>query len=304
MPKQGNLKDFEKQYIQTNCINSSDREIAESLERDIRTISRYRKSIGVIKGRGGEIEGIKSDDTEGVKVNYKNKFRKSVYYRELRQQITPNELDYYLESWGELSEQFSDIVETEKRQIDELIKAEIMGNRILKSIKIAEDELEELAKEVEAFRGTHNVENDEDSQQKDDHMISLIQRMASQSQAMSNDYQRNVELRRKILEDLTARRKDRIDSIHKAGTTFLSLVEAFREKKVREVQGRQMELIKMARDKKMKEWRDPCLFPDGSKGPFLLDDKTPTKTEEIIKEYIAPDLFNNPTEEDLSLQKE
>lgn len=316
----GPLKDSEKKFIQENCLTLSDQEIANNLGRDRRTIASYRtKELGIKKGLGGKVQKIEtfndigektSEDIEellnpGQKVEYhKMQLRNSLYYDVLKDQLSKDELDYYTEAWGDLSEQFADVFATEKRQIDELIRAEIMGNRILKSVKIVEDELLLMQDRVDEFRKGKDLHNDEEARENDDILMSMAHRLAAASNAMSNDYQKTVDLRRRIIEDLNARRRDRVEQIQKVGSTFLSLVEAFKDDNVRKTQGKQMELMKLSRDKKLSEWRQASIFPDGAKDSILLDDKTEIapNASKFIQEHVEPDLLNNPKDIDKELQ--
>jgi len=164
----GPLKESEKRYIRENCLNQSDRALSEALNRDARTIKKYRENeLGVKKGRGGKIISVKKEDSdEKIKPDknspktqeyYRIQLQQTEYFKILQEQLSEQELEYYKEQWGVLAEQFSDIVATEKRQIDELIKLEIIGNRIMTSIKNAENELRVIESEIEEISQKHNL---------------------------------------------------------------------------------------------------------------------------------------------------
>lgn len=282
----------EIQFIQDNCLKLADWEIAEKLGRDIKTIRKVRSKLGITKGGKTSISKNlekKIKDKEKVNRNvllvtqkqrdetrkefFTRELRNSLYYDNLRKQFTEHEINFYLEEWASLCLQFEDVLATEKRQIDELIKSEIMGNRILRNIQLTEDHIQTLQKEVESFRVTHDM-NLEDNQKRDEQLIFLIKSMAAQSSAMTNDYQKNQEARNKLFENLNGRRKDRIDQLKKSGVTFAGIVQALRDRETRAIQGKHMELVKMAKEKKTAEFRKPIIFPDGSKSPILLDSES------------------------------
>lgn len=312
------LNEVEKLYIQDHCLDQTDEIIATYLGRDIRTIKTYRNQIGVKKGRGGKIKKVEifaDGESKEVLPNaeynkvqkkefYRLQLKNSLYYDILQETLSAKELEYYLEAWADLSQQFSDVVQTEKRQIDELIKAEIAGNRIAADIQVVRKELEEMAKQVDELRANNQDQDDmEMVQERDDYLMSMISRMGSVCQSMSNDQMKNTDLRRRIMEDLNARRKDRAEDIKKTGSTFISLVEAFRDAKIRSAQDKHIELLKVARESKMKEWRKQTTFPDGTKDRILLDD-VETTPGGIMERLIEPDLLNNPQPEDIeSVQK-
>lgn len=279
----------ERDYIAKYCTSKTDKEIAEHLGRDIRTIISHRRSIGITKTADGRIQ--RSEVPLGTppatvapnrmmtedqrKEFFRIQLQNSVFYDNLLMQFSEAELNFYLEEWGSLCVQFEDIVATEKRQIDELIKAEIMGNRILRNVKIAEDEVLKIVDEVNALRkATTDIETNEEAQDRDEKLNTMIRAFYAQTQAMTNDYQKNVELRNKLLNELNARRRDRIDNIKKSGTTFIGIVASLRDRQIRDLQGQHMELVRLAKEKKKNEWRKPTLFPDGSKDCILLDSES------------------------------
>lgn len=282
----------EIQFIQDNCLKLADWEIAEKLGRDIKTIRKVRAKLGITKGSKNKIsKNLEKKIKNKEKVNrnvllvtqkqqdetrkefFTKELRNTFYYDNLRKQFTEDEIKFYLEEWASLCLQFEDVLATEKRQIDELIKSEIMGNRILRNIQLTEEHIQSLQKEVEAFREMHDM-NLEESQKRDEQLIFLIKSMAAQSSAMTNDYQKNQEARNKLFENLNGRRKDRIDQLKKSGVTFAGIVQALRDRETRAIQGKHMELVKMAKDKKTTEFRKPIIFPDGSKSPILLDSES------------------------------
>lgn len=286
------LKPEEVKYIRENCLKQTDKQIADYLKRDMRTISSLRRKLGVKKKQGGKvIRLISSSDinepsgknivasqnlTEDQRKNFfRIQLTNSLFYNTLKEQLTDSEIRYYLEEWGTLCVQFEDIVATEKRQIDELIKATILGNRILRNIKIADDELKIVIKEIDRFRKDHpSIENDEDAQERDNQLMMLARMLGSQVEAMTKNYDSNVNGKNKLLEQLNARRSDRIDQIKRSNTTFIGLVEKFRDHKIREQEGRHTELVRLAKEQKKAKWRNQTAFPDGQIDSVLLDDST------------------------------
>lgn len=284
----------EREYIRENCLIKSDETLSKELNRDLRTIARIRKSLGIHKGQKGTLQPLTLQNNPHLvasqklteherKEFFKTQLTNSLYYNSLKEQFTKDEIDFYLEEWASLCVQFEDIVATEKRQIDELIKAQIMGNRILRNIKITEEHIKNLIKEVEIFRKANDMENDEDAQERDLQLMTMIRSMSGQSQAMSVDYQKNVNLKNNLLNELNARRRDRVDQITKRGTTFLGLIESLRERENREKQGRHLELIRLAKDYKKTEWRKPNVFPDGARDCVLLDEDSIIPTQDVVR---------------------
>lgn len=282
-----NMTSAELEYIRQHSVSQSDAEIAKVLNRKTETIAKYRKRMGIVKGGGGKIKEIGVPNTEkgpqveklfGKKLDendkkefFKTKLINSLYYDNIKKQFSKEEIDYYLEEWSALCLQFQDVVATESRQIDELIKASIMGNRLLRNIKFLEEQIEETQAYVKKIRLVVDIENNIEAQERDRELLDLMQQMRAESKNMTNDYHKIVSLKNQLLGQLNARRKDRIDQIKRSGNTFLSMVEAFQDTQVREVQGRYAELVKLAKENQKNKWRKVHSFPDGSRDNLILD---------------------------------
>lgn len=302
------LTNEEKRFIQDNCLSMSDKELAEYLKRDRKTIQKFRNSIGIKKRQGGVLSEAKTPSanlvnsqkmTEKEKSNFfKMQLQNSLYYENLVQQFSKFEINFYLEEWSSLCIQFEDIIATEIRQIDELIKVEIMSNRLLRSIKLAEDEIDRLAqsltdldKEQEAAEASTPDEENDAFEQRLELLRAMIRTFSASSTAMTTDYQKLLTSKNNLLAELKARRKDRIEQVNRPGTTFLDVVKSLRDDEQRKIQGRHMELVKIAQDRKMDEWRKPTRFPDGTVDCILLDEhsdiqETDVATMESPKEVV------------------
>jgi hypothetical protein len=261
MPHKGKKLALEEiQYIRDHCLGMPDEEIAKKLGRNLITVRRARVKLGVTKGYRGKVNEINTNSSGKLdsiasaanaelneiqrKEFYRSQFTNSLYYTNLKEQFTKEEIDFYLEEWGSLCIQFEDVVATEKRQIDEYIKMTLLGFRILRNINMIEEEIGKLQKEVEQWRKSHpKIQEEPESQERDDLMLDMISSMNAQAKSIARDYQQNLEMRTKLLGELNARRKDRVDQILKRGTTFQGLVEEFRNAEVRKNQGRHMELL-------------------------------------------------------------
>lgn len=287
--KRKRISPDELEFIRKNSMVMADAEIAEILHRDEDTIKTHRVRLGIIKGRGGRVENIIQDKTGVIeeprtasinltedqrKSFYQAQFESSLYYKTIQQQFTKEEIDFYLEEWGALCVQFEDIVATEKRQIDSYIKLRIMGNRALRNIKEIEDEIAKLQNEIEEFRLKHGDKllEDEDLQERDKLLFDLVQIMSGQARSITDNVNKNIDMQSEILEELNARRKDRVDQLSRRGTTFQSIIEELRNRETREKHGRHMELVRLAKEKKKSEWRKPIKFPDGMEDCVLLDE--------------------------------
>jgi CheY-like chemotaxis protein len=299
--KSHRLQPEEIEYIRKNCLTKSDEEMARYLNRHLKTIIGARRKLGINKKSAGKIDSLENANPNAAiaqaqasyqlteterKEYFKTQFVNSLYYTNLKEQFTKEEIDFYLEEWGSLCLQFEDIVATEKRQIDEYIKMTLMGFRILRNINAIEEEIKQIEREIAELRRKYpNIEKDpmaEEARERDSALMSLVMTMNGQSKSMSIDYQRNLEMRTKLLGELNARRKDRLDQITKRDKTFLGFIQEFRDRQVRETQGRRLELMRQAKEKKKDEWHKSITYIDGTKDCILLDEYAELPQTEIV----------------------
>ena len=297
MANRGSLSDFEKDKIKELMGSKSVSAIARHIGRDRRTVDKYIKKLKKNPPPKREVEPsnplqklsikkkshLRSFSEEERESFFKENLQNSQYYDNLKLQFTDRELNYYLEEWGALCVQFEDIVNTDRRQIDEYIKTGIIGNRILRNIRVSEDEIEELMKEAEVLGNVKEIEEDEDMQNRYDTLRHLILTFSSQVQSMVNDYGKNQDARTKLLESLNTRRKDRVNQIKKSGTSLFDLIQTLDEPEYRDDQGYYLEVMKLSKEHLKHEWRQPQLLPDGSKDCILIDEHSEEPQVQIIE---------------------
>jgi hypothetical protein len=297
--------------ICSECRDKTDEQLSQELNLPLSSVARTRLKKCGIKRAGGGQSRLKTVDPKtvdpvhpyerdlnsdlatdkGKEEWFREQFLNSKFYQQVKQQFTQDEVELYLEEWGALCVQFEDVVATEKRQIDEFIKLEIMENRLLKNVKITEDEIGNVIEEIETLR-KGEVEDDITLQKRDQELIYLVNIMAGQAKSMGAEHLKLINAKNDILEQLNARRKDRIDHIKNTKTSFLGFVELLNNKEVRDIQMRRAELIRMAKDKKLKDWRSKNLFPDGTVDPYLIDSETVTNSDRAIDDYVIPNVMS------------
>lgn len=314
------LSDKEKNYIRQNCMDHTDEELARNIGRNVRTVTAFRKKMGIFKVARGKVMNLSLDKNERLpsvqspvskrmtheeKANwFTTQFMNTSYFNEIKKQLTEIEIETYLQEWGALCAQFEDIVATEKRQIDELIKVQILDNRLLRNIKIIEDEINTLVVQIEKLRAEHDVASDERLQELDTKLMDMVQNMSYQAKNMNNDHLNFIKMKNSMLAELNARRKDRIDAIRHSKTTFVGLVEMLQDQSVRDAQSKRLGLVKMSMKKKQDEFRKPTMFPDGTFDPILIDSETPmiSSQSDIIQDLKARAPYN-PSETTKELER-
>lgn len=298
MSKGKELTKGEKEFLKMNAGKDSVSALAREIGRDRRTVAKFFKDNDINTKVNKEEKGatdLQNFSRETSKkprktlsetereVFFRETLENSKYYDNLKKQFTQEEMDYYLEEWAALCLQFEDIVNTDKRQIDEYIKTGIIGNRILRNIRETEDVINELIEETELLGKVKELDDDEDAQSRYDQICNMVIRFSSASQGMVNDYGKNQEARAKLLESLNTRRKDRVNQIKKSGTSFFDLIQTLDEPQYRDEQGYYLELMKLAKDGLKHDWRDPALFPDGTKDAVLIDEHSTEPEIQIVE---------------------
>src|SRR5690606_12595310 len=80
--------------------------------------------------------GLKAETREDRRLGAVADIRQSVYWNQLREELTNEEMKLFMEHWKEIMSQFrEDIHHTEKLQVMDLIKTEILMSRDLRKEK-------------------------------------------------------------------------------------------------------------------------------------------------------------------------
>lgn len=266
----------------------ADKKIQDRLEQEfgykwsMETVRRARRKIGINKK---DKEPINKSTNPTLSVPppglteieksewFRDQFKKNHLFRTLKDQFTKEEIDGYLQEYGDLCTQFADIVFSEFFQIDDFLKHRILINRQLTMMKSIQEELTSLTEWV-----AKNPPNDDESKVIKQERISKFRDLEQSRTGLnraSERYDKLVAERQKIYQNLAATRKDRIEELRGGKESFFSLVaslqgsEAFRDQ-----QGKYAELTKLASEDIKKAFRQEVELADGSKEPLIMDDLT------------------------------
>lgn len=210
---------------------------------------------------------------------FRKRFKESHLYIILKSQFTNDEIDVYIEEYGNLCVQFSDLVMSEYFQLDEFLKHRILINRQLILMKSFQEEITELT----GWSANNPIKEDEDKDVKQLRIqqYRLLDQKRSDFAKVSERYDKLVTGRDKIYSNLAATRKDRIDELRGGKESFFNLVAILQSSEVeRTKQGRYASLTKIASDDIKENWRKPQELSDGSLEPLILDGfEVPTEEE-------------------------
>lgn len=278
--------------ILINCVKQglADKKIQQRLIQEcgykwtIDTISRRRRAIGVIK-KPGQYTNIDVIDNPILTIPppglsnteeanwFRDQFKKTHLYKTIQRQFESEEVTTYIEDFGLLCCQFSDIVTSEFMQIDDFIKHRLLVDQQL-IIKRS------LQREITDLQTWFTINPKTENEDKDTIKFRVLQQRQLDDKyrylkSVNDRYDALVKERQKIYAGLAATRKDRLDELKGGKQTFFELVSKLQHSKdERDLQGRFAELTKLAAEDIKTEFRKPIEFPDGSVEPIIMDKAT------------------------------
>jgi len=204
---------------------------------------------------------------------FRNAFKNNHLYIILQSQFTQDEIDVYIEEYGNLCTQFEDIVTSEFFQIDDFLKHRILINRQLILMKSFQEEVIELT----GWSANNPIEEDESKEAKQFRIqqYRLLDQKRTDFAKTSERYDKLVAERQKIYQNLAATRKDRIDELKGGKESFFSLISVLQSSEAeRNKQGRYAALTKISSEDIKEHWREPQELPDGTIEPLIIDGET------------------------------
>lgn len=257
----GRMSKDERAYIESHCKILTAEEIAKQLGRNPRTIKMY------IKEMSSPLRVAPSNEFMREVAEFD--IRKSPLWKELEKQFTKNELELFLHHWKEISLQFkNDILHTERMQIVDMARYEILMNRCLEKIKSINDDIEEINKQMEIEKKLNEDEQDK---------IKLTTLMRLKSDCFATIGHINGELekltarKQTLLKETKGTREQRIKRIENSNENIVSWVTKLIENSdLRKSLGIEMEKMRLATEVEVQRLSEFHKYEDGSVDqPFL-----------------------------------
>lgn len=237
--KRGQLSLDEEKFIRDNIQSLTMEQIATTLNRNIAPIKRYISESKNLQPHDQMIE----DDL------LKQKLYGKTFWQEIKKQFDEEtgELEYFENIWINLMKQFrEDVLPAEELQIKQFITIDILINRSMKERKRHISETEKLQKLVD----------DEYKKPLDQRDIPKLANLETQLTFArnsianyTNEYTKLLTEQQKISKDLKATREQRIKRIEDGKSSWVGLIRMLEDEQVREKEGREMEIIRMASEK-------------------------------------------------------
>jgi len=204
---------------------------------------------------------------------YRDQLVKTHLYATINKQFESDEVKIYLEEFGQLCCQFSDIVTSEFMQIDDFLKHRILINRQLILTR-------SLQREISDLNTWFTVHPKQENESKELIKYRILQQRQLDDKykylkVVNDRYDALVKERQRIYSSLAATRKDRLDELKGGKETFMELVATLQHSQAeRDKQGKLAELTRIAAEDITQEFRKPVDFPDGTKDPIIIDEST------------------------------
>lgn len=285
------LSDLDKEYIAAHCEHKTDAEIAKHLGCSTRTVARVRSSLHITKPGGKYKENEVSKSAESVEEAvrkpmdlseselisyYIKQFKMSSRGKRLKNLMSEDEYDVFIEQWVGFHLQLEDITHAEQNTIEQIILLKLRLDHNQKQYRTQVSLQEKLLEEA-------GVTSIDDLDMSDPDQFSLAERInmcGVQALNLNKDYKETLDRLDKLNQSLNVTRKQREEKGRVGGDTFFSKCQEFTKRSNREKEGRMAELLKMATYKNMNKLRQGIRYMDGEVAPQLLDEETVKMMEE------------------------
>lgn len=251
--KRGQLSLDEEKFIEDSIQTLSIEEIANTLNRNVQPIKRYIEEQHLL------IPNEEKSDNEYLR----QKLHSKTFWQEIERQFdeTTGELRYFEDTWIGLIKQFrEDVLPAEELQIKQFITIDILINRSMKERKRHIAETEKLQKLVDQEYEKPEAERDIPKLANLETQLNFSRNSIA---SYTNEYTKLLNEQQKISKDLKATREQRIKRIEDGKSSWVGLIRMLEDEEIREKEGREMEILAIAKDKAKNKLYEYHQFADG-----------------------------------------
>jgi hypothetical protein len=259
--KRGQLSLDEEKFIEDSINTLSIQEIANYLNRTIQPIKRYIEEQRLF------IPSEEKNDNEYLR----QKLHSKTFWTEIERQFdeTTGELLYFEDTWIGLIKQFrEDVLPAEELQIKQFITIDILINRSMKERKRHIAETEKLQKLVDQEYEKPEAERDIPKLANLETQLNFSRNSIA---SYTNEYTKLLNEQQKISKDLKATREQRIKRIEDGKSSWVGLIRMLEDEEIREKEGREMEILAIAKDKAKNKLYEFHQFADGKVDTPILN---------------------------------
>lgn len=262
--KRGQLSLEEEKYIRDNIENQDIESIAKALNRNEQPIKKYIEQESLLQPKGTQQEN------EILRL----KLRSKSFWLEVTKQfdVDSGELEYFENTWINLIKQFrEDVLPAEELQIKQFITIDILINRSMKERKRHIAETEKLQVLVDKEYAKPEDQRDAAKLANMETQLSFARNSIA---SYTNEYTKLLSEQQKISKDLKATREQRIKRIEDGKSSWTGLIRMLEDEDIREKEGRQLEILKIATDKFRSSLYDLHSYQDGELDRPILNSES------------------------------
>lgn len=199
--------------------------------------------------------------------------KESAEWKEITQQLSKDEQEMFLHHWKEILAQFNnDVTHTERLQIIDIIRNEVLINRVMKKIHDANSDMGSIRNELV-------IEMSLEPEHRDTSKIIDLQRRSGDVGiaigAYNREYKELMERKQKILVDIKGTREQRVKRLEDSKETITGWVAALiSSPEMRNELGIYMEKFRIAQTVEYQRLADYHTYEDGQVQQPLLSSES------------------------------
>lgn len=266
----GRMSNADKDFIRNNYAEMTTEQMAEVIDKTPEAVKRFQKN-----------EGLYSVEMSRQEREYeiaKQKLFKEKFWAELKSEFADSEIPYVIDQYCEHFLQFekaAKVVHTEKMQLVDLIRNQILLQRSMRRQKLIIDEQDRLLKEIERLeREPEHLRQKAEIKVNKETYMHLANSHTSHIKEY-NDIQTKIE---KLRLGLKSTRDQRIEKIGSVNTSFAGFLQALDEETIRAAEGEYISIFRAAMERERARLSDYHTYADGELDIPLL---TPENVKNI-----------------------
>jgi hypothetical protein len=264
--KAGPWSKKEKAFIRDNADSMSPEEIALEIQRNPHAVEEYMRANSLISSKK------KLDANSKIEYDIKG----TPHWKELQKQFSSDELESFLYHWNNVIKQFrDDVLHTEELQIIDMIKLELLMNRLLTSERAIKQKIKEVEIEISSIKSTGLDTMTDIEKEEVFNLERQIAALYSSVESINKEYLENLKEKIKILDKLKATREQRIKEIQSGKETMAGWIrQLISNPDLGQKIGRDMEKMRLATKIEVERLSDLFTYADGTIDRPLLTPET------------------------------
>jgi hypothetical protein len=257
--KPGRWTKAQEQYMKDNINSMSIEDMSRQLEKNPITVRKYC------------IEKLGFSDDEKIAIAAKFDIKKSPIWDEMKLQLSDQELDAFMYHWQNLMVQFKhDALATERQQMVEVVRLEILINRVMRKLKDTDVMLKDTRDEI-----VREKESGQPDQGKIARLEMLISGLYTAHQTLAKEYQDLLQRKQSILKEIRGTREQRIKRIEDSKETIQTWMSSILDNpEYRKSLGIEMKKQQLALYRELERLSDYHTYEDGQVEQPLLNSDT------------------------------